>query len=198
MILIVATNKQPVLKATTSRINIWTWHCFSISFLSVRLSHGLQVKFKVSGQISVEFAIIYHVIYIMRRQIPSLISFKCFRKPSMVDSLNCLKGNPPLLKCPMRYMVRVVIETIYIVNLCYFWRWVRAIRSIKINRTLLIIWKIALISWGIITESWGITWRMSAQVYGYIRCATGHLCHARCASIGYSCYSTCIWLSGGY
>ena len=162
MILTVATNKQPVLKATTSSINIWTWHCFSISFLSVRLSHGLQVKFKVSGQISVEFAIIYHVVYIMRRQIPSLICFKCFRKPSMVDPLNCLKGDPTLLICPTRYMVRVVIETINVVNFCYFWGWIRAIRSIKINRALLVIWKIALIPWWIITKYWGTTWRMCA------------------------------------
>ena len=151
----------------------------------MKLSHGLQVKFRVSRQILVEFAIIYHIIYIMRRQKSLSVSFKCFCKTSMINSPNCLKRNPPFLKCPTRYMVHMVIETVDIINLCCLCRWVCTIRSVKVNGTLLIVQKAMLISWGMMC-------RMITQIYRYIGCTTSYLCHTRCASVGYSCYRTCV------
>ena len=46
--LTVITNKHPTAKATKSNISICIWHCLSNSFLNVRLSLGLQVKFLTS------------------------------------------------------------------------------------------------------------------------------------------------------
>ena len=124
-----------ILRMQTVRINL----------ANVRLSHGLQFRFRVSGQILVKFAIVYHIINIMRRQKSLSVSFKCFCKASMINSPNCLERNPPFLKCPMCYMVRVVIEAVYIINFCGLCRGLCAIRPIKVNRTFLIIQKAMLI-----------------------------------------------------
>ena len=45
MALTVIINKHPTVKAEKSNISICIWHCLSNSFLNVRLSLGLQVKF---------------------------------------------------------------------------------------------------------------------------------------------------------
>ena len=45
MALTVIINKHPTVKAATNNISICIGHCLSNSFLKVRLSLGLQVKF---------------------------------------------------------------------------------------------------------------------------------------------------------